>query len=203
MPKEVELVAERSFIGAWFIDEPAVCDALVAHFQASPERTRGIIVRRNGVNDYDPSAKESVEIQFDPGSQVPAFRAYIGELLKCVAEYKKIFAECDAHAPWSIIQPTNLQWYPPGGGYKVFHTERVSAIPPSSTRHLVFMTYLNDVTDAGGTEFLYQKLVVAPRKGLTLIWPADWTHTHRGIVSPTQEKMIVTGWFNYVPTTAI
>jgi hypothetical protein len=60
------------------------------------------------------------------------------------------------------------------------------------------MTYLNDVHDAGGTEFFHQKLTVLPRKGLTLIWPADWTHTHRGIVSPTEEKYVITGWFDFV-----
>jgi len=38
---------------------------------------------------------------------------------------------------------------------------------------------------------------VQPRKGLTLIWPADWTHHHRGVVSPTQEKYIITGWFSF------
>jgi hypothetical protein len=65
------------------------------------------------------------------------------------------------------------------------------------SRHLVFMTYLNDVTDGGETEFFYQKLKVKPEKGLTLIWGADWTFTHRGITSPTQTKYIVTGWFNY------
>jgi hypothetical protein len=68
---------------------------------------------------------------------------------------------------------------------------------PAAARHLVFMTYLNDVTDAGGTEFLYQGITVQPRKGLTLIWPADWTHHHRGVVSPTQEKYIITGWFSF------
>lgn len=203
MPKEFTLQAERSFIGAWFIDAPSVCDDLVRHFHESPERKRGILVRRNGENAYDPAAKESIDVQFAPDSPVPAFRAYIAELLKCTKEYVAKFPHCDANAPWHIIQPTNLQHYPPGGGYKVFHTERVSAIPPSSTRHLVFMTYLNDVTDAGGTEFFYQKVTVQPRKGLTLVWPADWTHTHRGIVSPTQEKFIVTGWFNYVPTSSI
>ena len=62
------------------------------------------------------------------------------------------------------------------------------------------MTYLNDVRDGGETEFFHQNLRVAARRGLTLIWPADWTHTHRGIVSPTEEKIIVTGWFSfYVP----
>ncbi len=59
------------------------------------------------------------------------------------------------------------------------------------------MTYLNDVEDGGGTEFYHQNLIVKPRKGKTLIWPADWTHTHRGVTSPTQEKYVITGWFNY------
>jgi hypothetical protein len=36
-----------------------------------------------------------------------------------------------------------------------------------------------------------------PRKGLTLIWPAIWTHPHRGVVSPTQTKYIATGWWMY------
>ena len=55
------------------------------------------------------------------------------------------------------------------------------------------MTYLNDVED-GGTEFLNQKCEVKARKNLTLIWPADWTHTHRGVISQTKEKTIITGW---------
>ena len=56
------------------------------------------------------------------------------------------------------------------------------------------MTYLNDISDRGGTAFFHQKLEVQPEKGLTLIWPADWTHTHRGVVSMTEEKYIITGW---------
>jgi hypothetical protein len=60
------------------------------------------------------------------------------------------------------------------------------------------MTYLNDITDEGETEFFHQQIKIQPRKGLTLIWPADWTYTHRGITSPTQDKYIITGWFNYV-----
>jgi hypothetical protein len=58
------------------------------------------------------------------------------------------------------------------------------------------MTFLNDMTDEGGTEFLYQDLKVEPKKGLTLIWPSYWTHTHRGVISKTQEKYIVTGWYS-------
>ena len=57
------------------------------------------------------------------------------------------------------------------------------------------MTYLNDVDD-GGTEFLYQNLITPAEKGLTLIWPAGFTHTHRGVVSQTKTKYIATGWYS-------
>ena len=73
--------------------------------------------------------------------------------------------------------------------------ERSSSSGIDISRHLVFMTYLNDVTDCGETEWFHQKVKIQPRKGLTVIWPPDWTHTHRGIPSPTQTKYIVTGWY--------
>ena len=33
---------------------------------------------------------------------------------------------------------------------------------------------------------------------MTLIWPCDWTHVHRGVTSPTQTKYIATGWYTYL-----
>ena len=59
------------------------------------------------------------------------------------------------------------------------------------------MTYLNTVENAG-TEFKYQKLKTNAVKGKTVIWPATWTHTHKGIVSDKKEKIIITGWFSFV-----
>ena len=103
-----------------------------------------------------------------------------------------------AYGNFGLVSRTNLQFYPPGGGYKVYHTERTGRGEPEGSRHLVFMTYLNDVTDAGGTEYLHQKVILQPVKGLTVIWPADWTFTHRGVPSPTEAKGIITGWFNYL-----
>ena len=57
------------------------------------------------------------------------------------------------------------------------------------------MTYLTD-TPNGGTEFLYQNMQTESVKGTTLLWPAYWTHTHRGIISKTHRKEIITGWFS-------
>ena len=55
-----------------------------------------------------------------------------------------------------------------------------------------------DVDDGGETEFHWQQLKVKPVKGKTVIWPTDFTHLHRGIVSPTEDKYIATGWFNFL-----
>ena len=57
------------------------------------------------------------------------------------------------------------------------------------------MTFLTDNPD-GGTEFIYQDKYIPAEKGKTLIWPSDWTHTHRGKVDTTKEKMIITGWID-------
>ena len=66
-----------------------------------------------------------------------------------------------------------------------------------ATRHLVFMTYLNTVTDGGETEWFHQQIKIQPRKGLTVMWPVDWTHVHRGVPSKTQTKYVTTGWYTY------
>jgi hypothetical protein len=58
------------------------------------------------------------------------------------------------------------------------------------------MTYLNTLDNAG-TEFYHQNLTTPCIKGLTLIWPSAWTHTHRGVINNDAHKFIITGWFNF------
>ena len=87
-----------------------------------------------------------------------------------------------------------IQKYPVGGGYKTWHFEKSDI--KACKRLLVFMTYLNTVED-GGTEFLYQKLITPAKKGLTFIWPSQFTHTHKGTISFSKEKIIITGWFSF------
>jgi len=40
-------------------------------------------------------------------------------------------------------------------------------------------------------------LEIQPRKGLTLIWPAEWTHAHKGNLLNVDSKYIVTGWMHF------
>lgn len=101
--------------------------------------------------------------------------------------------------PWQVGTTMNIQKYEPGEGFFNWHAERTLPTFETVDRALVFMTYLNDVPN-GGTKFFHQNLVTPARKGLTLVWPVDWTHLHTGQISETSEKYIITGWVHYVRT---
>ncbi len=80
----------------------------------------------------------------------------------------------------------------PGGGFHDWHYESGKDQP---ARKVVIQMYLNDIDEAGETEFLYQNKRFAPKKNRVLVWPADWSHTHRGNppIGKTT-KYILTTW---------
>jgi hypothetical protein len=82
-----------------------------------------------------------------------------------------------------------------GDGYHAWHCEQHSA--RDGSRLGVYIAYLNDVPDGGETEFLYQGVKVKPEKGKLVLWPAGWTHPHRGNPIYTGQKYIITGWMVY------
>ena len=186
------------FMGAYLIEDESVIDGLNELYDSNPSAARRGVVGRDGKAVVDTDKKDSFEITFMPDDKRPEWARYVTALQQCTVPYcTKYEYAANYVGPWGLSSPTNLQHYPPGGGYKTFHTERRDRNEPGASRHLVFMTYLNDVNDAGGTEFYHQNIVIRPRKGLTLIWPSDWTFMHRGVASPTEEKRIMTGWFNF------
>jgi len=95
-----------------------------------------------------------------------------------------------------IYQGFKIQKYNPNECYSKLHCESMGS---DLDRVLAWMIYLNDVTEGGETEFPSQDKKFQPRCGDLLIWPAHFTHPHRGIASKTQVKYIVTGWTVYIP----
>lgn len=84
----------------------------------------------------------------------------------------------------------------PGGGFHNWHYESIGERSP---RKVVVQLYLNDIDEAGETEFLYQNKRISPKQGRVLLWPADWTHSHRG--NPPigmEDKYILTTWLEQV-----
>jgi hypothetical protein len=86
----------------------------------------------------------------------------------------------------------NMQYYKPGKGFYDWHCERSQ--PQNKSRVLAWMFYLNDVTDGGGTEFYHYKHTENAEQGKLVIFSSDFIHMHRGVISKTQDKYILTGW---------
>jgi len=188
------------FIGEYQI-LPEICNNLVKLHRAANKR--GLVVRgRLGVDgDYqvDTDKKDSydlnvVSVPEDLGLKFSLPDYYLA-LKDCIDEYVKSNDILKCLAPLELGESPIIQHYKPGGGFKLPHFERTNRM--SSQRALVWMTYLNDVSDQGGTHFHFQDYTATPQIGKTLVWPTDFTHTHAGIPSPSQDKYIITGWLSF------
>ena len=165
-----------------------LCDDLIEYHKNNMEYKN--LGKSIGANEM----KKSTDVTVFPASQNPSILMYRKLLFGYIKEYNAAYD--NPLAEMTIADGFNIQHYKPGEGYLNWHSER--SIHLTHQRALTFMTYLNDVSDGGGTEFKYQKLRHNAKKGKTLIWPSDFTHTHRGQKSETEEKYITTGWFNHV-----
>lgn len=174
------------------MEPDTLCDKIIEYFHNAPEKRKGAFGHSNVV---DTEIKDSTDTRLLPS---PEYDLYTIHLRKCMQQYIDKFKFASENMPeWGLRQYIQIQHYEPSQGYFQWHCERIGSQPPTSYRHLVFMTYLNTVTDGGETEFYYQNVKIKPEKGLTLIWPVDWTHTHRGITSHTENKYITTGWMSF------
>ena len=114
-----------------------------------------------------------------------------------IEKYKELHPQLAKIERWGVRERYNLQKYEPNQAYFGLHCENEG---PNFgiNRVLVWMFYLNTVTDDGGTYFDNYDLTMNAVEGRCVIWPAYWTHMHRGIVSKTESKYIVTGWFSFI-----
>ncbi len=111
-------------------------------------------------------------------------KAYIDQLIQYVFCYDNFTA----------------QRYEQGvGGYHYWHSEIYPQLPHNKPLHrvLAFLYYLNDVEDGGETEFHYQEIKTKPKKGTLVIFPAGFTHTHKGHIPLSDDKYVVTSWLMY------
>jgi hypothetical protein len=184
----------ESFIGGWYIPEH-ICDGMLQFYhdeKMSSHITPGVVGDNNDNNIVKKEVKDSLDLSVYCNETNCYVASYLSYLNACLENYGQLYKYVNQNFYFGLNNNFNIQRYKKGGGFKSWHYERCS--PAFSTRILVFMTYLNDVND-GGTEFYYQNIKTQAKKGLTLIWPTDFTHTHRGIISNTKEKYISTGWF--------
>ena len=110
-------------------------------------------------------------------------------------EYVRHNPIIESMASHSLSQ-LKIQQTMPKGGFHNFHMEAQGR--ETALRVFVIMTYLNDVQEGGSTEFVQQSMVVKPKAGRTVLWPAAFTHPHRGNPPYSGDKYIITGWVEFM-----
>ena len=168
------------------------CDEIITYFESSSRMERG----KTGAG-VDLSKKNSWDIYNRFKNNTPVDCMIRDAIVKNLDDYKNKNPEINTLRYWALRNSYNIQKYFPGGGYFTPHCEQSSAV--FGDRLIVWMIYLNTVTDGGGTNFPQHDLITDAVAGRLVIWPAAWTHFHHGIVSETQIKYIATGWFSFLP----
>ena len=80
------------------------------------------------------------------------------------------------------------------GGFETMLEQAQDRVGLYRNNIMVWMTFLNDISDGGEVFFPQWNRKVRPIKGLTLMWPA--THTYRHVLLPSaQERLIAKGFF--------
>ena len=186
----------KNHMGAWFMDE-SICDKMLKYFydnsQIHKEGT-AYFDDKTSNNWYNKDIKDSVEINIPCNFFGKPFDEYRNSLQIILENYIERYTYLKAVPKFNINEDYMIQTYPKGGGFKNWHAENCA--PVLSKRILAFMTFLNDVPD-GGTMFRDQDIIIPAKKGLTLIWPAGFTHVHKGQITDKHEKAIVTGWYSF------
>jgi len=188
--KEHNINKLDSFIKGWYINK-SICKKLIKLF----EKNKSKHVNGRFRDGYYPEFKKSTDLHIYNND--PIYDFYFKELNNCIKKYKNFFPELDNTLKyWGITKEVNIQRYKPKEGFFQWHAEQVDIA--TSKRMLVFMTYLNTVKNDGETEWFYQKLKIKAEEGLTVIWPANWNFIHRGCISNTEKKYIITGWYEFI-----
>tara|TARA_B100001778_G_scaffold208997_1_gene172963 strand:+ start:43 stop:636 length:594 start_codon:yes stop_codon:yes gene_type:complete len=180
---------------------PEECKSIIDFMNQDGMLNPGYVMTKNG-KEVNSEYKDDLEVTLIADT-IPQLKTegqlkvdtLIGERLSIyTTEYVNVHTQLSKIVQWTAYSKYNLQKYNPGQGYYTSHCE--NATPQTSNRILAWMFYLNTVPD-GGTYFDNYELEMDAVEGRLVIWPAYWTHFHRGIISETETKYIATGWYTF------
>lgn len=199
-------VDHRDFIGVYSGVYPdGFCQHLIDEFEryasqgAGSNRQQSENMPRHKKDDYQ-LFQNGKNLDFEPftvdGDERNTVGLFFDGLQACYNAYADQYSVI---ADGAISTNTmKMQRTTRGGGYHLWHGEQGNG--DHASRVLVYMLYLNtlDAENQGDTEFKYQERKIQPVENTMVLWPAAFTHAHRGNpVWGDASKYIVTGWFKY------
>ena len=165
------------------------CKYIIDYMNTDDRLIPGVVQSGVQVN-----VKDSWDLTLNLDQDLEVNRMIFKSLEKCLILYVKKHPQLNQVSKWKYHPFYNLQKYDPYQGYHFLHCENNGY---NHKRMMAWMFYLNTVTDGGGTYFDNYDLTMDAVEGRGVLWPAYWTHMHKGIVSKTETKYIATGWISY------
>lgn len=183
------------FIGVYEKAVPHdMCQKIINYF----EDNRNLQFRGRFIKDGEiqrlPEVKDSIDMTLDLFDEIDPSVILRRTIQFYTDQYLHKYRSTFLVSSFSAERQYNVQRYKPGQGYHALHCENYG---PGVNRVLAWALYLNTVTDGGGTYFSEYDKTIDAVEGTFTIFPAFWTHTHKGIVSNTETKYIATGWYSY------
>ena len=186
-----------TFIDEFQISDLTLCDSLLQLYNDAHDRGMTFAGQSGAMGQARPEIKASTDFWLNDCDKLgppekyrwPEYQAELNGFIDIYLDKYKFFEYGGMFTSRHLPQ---IQHYKPGEGYHKWHID--GAQMNSCDRAMVYMTYLNDVTEGGGTMFYHQNVTTKAVKGKTLIFPAGYTHLHKGEISETQHKYILTGW---------
>jgi hypothetical protein len=167
------------------------CEILINYFEKSNEVQYGLIAD----GSYYPDRKKCLQIKLDLNDSSPSSNIVREKLSLYLNQYRKKYSlELENTQHWNFFPYAAFQKYDgKEDGFKTWHCEHGDG-ESDSKRIMAWMFYLNDAKC--GTEF-YNSPTIKAKRGRCVIWPAFWTHVHKGVTPNIGLKYIVTGWISY------
>lgn len=182
----------QSLIRSYDAALPApLCTQLIALFENNPSWQQ-----RNGAGVRS-GLEASAWTEMDLARTRDATLA--GQLLSYIHDYYQRYnQDCGFSLP--ISPPAQLdRWiikrYRPSGAERF--QPHFDSVGPVCFRYLVFLWYLNDVSEGGQTAFPDLDTHIDARQGRLLMFPPYWMFQHQGLAPRSGDKYILSTYLRY------
>jgi len=196
---EVEEISKNSFVGIWKLENDNLLKKIIEFFNLNHENHKqGTLA----LGKVDKSKKDLLEMSINPKqikeNNIEIFKEYINNLVDCYNDYQE---------QWGFIKnwkriyigPFKIEKHLISGHHLESNCDRQNI--NSSHKILSWITFLNDIDDdEGNLVFNYLNVAIKPKKGMTLIFPSDWTHLHQQNIMKNNEKFTIRGSFHFPDT---
>ena len=172
-----------------------LCDEIVAFFEHSQLKLEGRVIDSAGKHVVNTKAKISMD--HDLSGETGLGSEIDQELYRLVGRAFNTYVDMFGVLKAFSVYDTGyfLTRYSKDEGFYDWHID--AGNDATINRLFSCLIYLNTVEEGGETEFFYQKVSVKPAKGRLILFPAAWTHLHRGVVPVSGDKYIMTTFLTH------